>query len=237
MNIIDPIINHELINFIFRISLVVLLCGIIGMEREVKNRPAGLRTHILVGVGSCLLMILSINGFDSFIQDNVEGTKLDPSRIPSYVISGIGFLGAGTIIVNGVSVKGLTTAASIWIVAGIGLVIGAGMYFEGIATTAIVMSTLYLLKKFEKHINLKKDSVLLEMSVEKDEAVFSDIIDLIREYDMEITKLNVKKNDSDKYYKYCYWIEGKESKDVFKLLTEIKSLEEVYKISIKKPEA
>ncbi len=95
-----PPLSPEFMIVIKRILLIVLLSGLIGLERESKNHPAGLRTHILVGVGSCLLMLLSIYGFQPFLDEHPELNGFDPSRIPSYVISGIGFLGAGTILVH-----------------------------------------------------------------------------------------------------------------------------------------
>src|SRR5699024_9913846 len=111
-----------------RIIVATILCGLVGLEREVKGHPAGFRTHLLVGIGACMLMLLANYGFGACLEEAPPNTvRMDPSRIASYVVSGIGFLGAGTIIVQGVSVKGLTTAASIWVVAGIGLVIGDGL--------------------------------------------------------------------------------------------------------------
>ncbi|MHC8522914.1 MgtC/SapB family protein [Rossellomorea sp. H39__3] len=147
-----PPLSPEFMIVIKRILLIVLLSGLIGLERESKNHPAGLRTHILVGVGSCLLMLLSIYGFQPFLDEHPELNGFDPSRIPSYVISGIGFLGAGTILVHrGVTVRGLTTAASIWVVAGLGLVVGIGMHYEAIFTTAIIVLTLLFLTRAEQY--------------------------------------------------------------------------------------
>src|SRR5699024_3511102 len=97
---------------ILRILIALILSGMIGFEREMNNHSAGFRTHILVGVGACLMMLLSLYGFRDFQND--VSIRFDPARIPSYVISGIGFLGAGTIIVYGGTIRGLTTAASIW---------------------------------------------------------------------------------------------------------------------------
>jgi len=142
-------ITSEMMTIVVRLTLIVLLSGIIGFERELKNHPAGLRTHILVGVGSCLLMLLSLFGFESYLAINPQVTRYDPSRIPSYVVSGIGFLGAGTIMTHGATVKGLTTAASIWTVAGLGLVVGVGMYFESVLVTVIIITTLLFLDKLE----------------------------------------------------------------------------------------
>src|SRR5699024_4744058 len=121
---IQEFIGDNFETIISRLLVALVLSGIIGFEREWNNHSAGFRTHILVGVGSCLMMLLSLYGFLNFI-DAYDNVRFDPARIPSYVISGIGFLGAGTIIVYGGTIRGLTTAASIWTVAGIGLVVGA----------------------------------------------------------------------------------------------------------------
>ena len=124
--------------------LAAALGGIIGFEREKHNRRiAGLRTHILVSVGSALIMLVSIYVFYSYTGK----TAVDPARIAAGVVTGIGFLGAGTIIRSGESVKGLTTAASLWTVSGIGLAVGCCFYIAGWATTIIALATLYLLRK------------------------------------------------------------------------------------------
>ncbi|PAB60632.1 MgtC/SapB family protein [Anaeromicrobium sediminis] len=133
------LINTEVI---IRLVLSALLGGIIGMEREVNNRPAGLRTHILVTVGAALVMLISMDGF-------LGG---DPARLAAQVVSGIGFLGAGTILVQGQSIHGLTTAASLWVCACIGLAIGNGYYMGGIVTFLIVLFTLMTLGFFEKRV-------------------------------------------------------------------------------------
>jgi putative Mg2+ transporter-C (MgtC) family protein len=127
-----------------RILLALLLGGLIGWERESHERPAGFRTHILVIVGSTLLMIISINMAASY-----PGSNVDPGRIAAQVVSGIGFLGAGTIIREGLTVKGLTTAASLWATAAIGLACGGGYYYSAIITTVIVFVTLFFLSRIE----------------------------------------------------------------------------------------
>ncbi len=150
----QEIFDAEFIESITRLMIALILAGLIGFEREVNKHSAGFRTHILVGVSSCLMMLLSVNGFDYFIE-NFDNVRFDPARIPSYVISGIGFLGAGTIIVHGGTIKGLTTAASIWAVAGLGLIVGIGMYKEAIVTTLIILISLVVLNKFEKKLHSK----------------------------------------------------------------------------------
>lgn len=110
---------------IIRLLLAGLMGGIIGLERESHGRPAGLRTHIIVSLGSCLIMLVSIYGFE-------DAGNRDPARLAAQVISGIGFLGAGTILREGATIIGLTTAASLWVVAGIGLAMGAVFTWVGL---------------------------------------------------------------------------------------------------------
>lgn len=140
-------IDEHFFTMVIRICIAIVLCGAIGFEREIKHQDAGFRTHMLVGVGACSMMLLSIYGFQQFSH---VYPNADPTRIPSYVISSLGFLCAGTIIVRGANVRGLTTAASIWIVACIGLIVGAGMIGIAIILTIIVLISLFFIKKFEK---------------------------------------------------------------------------------------
>ncbi len=129
---------------ILRLIVGAVLGGLVGFERESHNRRmAGLRTHMLVCEGSTLIMLTSLYIFDLY------GSKapVDPARIAAGVITGIGFLGAGTIIRSGASVTGLTTAASLWTVSGIGLAVGCGFYTASYATTIIALAVLYLLRK------------------------------------------------------------------------------------------
>lgn len=137
----------------FRLVLSVLLSGIIGIERESIKRPAGLRTHILVCVGSTLVMLTSIYIFDIFKQQ----TALQPDRLGAQVISGIGFLGAGTIIRQGDTVRGLTTAASLWAVACIGIAVGVGFYIGAIIAVLLVLFILLSFAKFEKRIKVRRN--------------------------------------------------------------------------------
>lgn len=123
--------------------------GLIGLEREVHGSDAGLRTHILVCLGSSLVMVVSI-----LMASQFPGT--DPARISAQVVSGIGFLGAGSILRSATSVRGLTTAASIWAVAGIGLAAGAGYYSSAAIASILILVTLWLLRFIEKALNLKE---------------------------------------------------------------------------------
>jgi putative Mg2+ transporter-C (MgtC) family protein len=131
-----------------RLLLSALLGGLIGLEREWNNHAAGLRTHILVCIGSTAIMLLSIYGFSEFVT--VANVRTDPARLAAQVITGIGFLGAGAIMRTGSSVSGLTTAASIWVVAAIGLCVGAGFFYVAFLSTVLVFLILFVLNKVER---------------------------------------------------------------------------------------
>jgi putative Mg2+ transporter-C (MgtC) family protein len=137
--------NLELIT---RLCLAALLGGAIGFERERLSWAAGLRTHMLVCVGSCLFMIVSAYGFMGVLEH--EHVSLDPSRVAAQVVSGIGFLGAGSILLRGEIVRGLTTAASLWTVAAIGLAAGGGLYLAAAAATVIILIILAGIKPLER---------------------------------------------------------------------------------------
>ena len=128
-----------------RLMLSVILSGLIGLERQIHRRTAGLRTHILVSLGSCLIMLTSLYIFDIYKNQ----VSLDPARIAAGVITGIGFLGAGAILREREQIKGLTTAASLWIVAGIGLAVGCGFYNAAIFTTLLALVVLFFLRYAE----------------------------------------------------------------------------------------
>ncbi|MBN2482625.1 MAG: MgtC/SapB family protein [Candidatus Omnitrophica bacterium] len=135
-----------------RLGLAFVLGSILGLERERKGRDAGLRTHILVCTGSALIMLVSIYIYELFKHEG----SLDPARIASGVVTGIGFLGAGTIIRSRTGVMGLTTAASIWVSAAIGLAVGCGFISGAVVTTLIAFLTLFCLSFFEPRLQKDK---------------------------------------------------------------------------------
>ena len=126
----------------FRLGLAAILGGAIGVERELRDREAGIRTHLLVSLGSALFTIVSAYGFHEFLTSGGNIVRTDPSRIAAQIVTGIGFLGAGAIIRSGLSVRGLTTAATLWVVAAIGMACGAGYYWPAAATTALTVFAL-----------------------------------------------------------------------------------------------
>jgi putative Mg2+ transporter-C (MgtC) family protein len=146
-----------------RIFLAAFLGGLIGLEREWNNHAAGFRTHILVCIGSASIMLLSIYGFSEFVTET--NVRMDPARLAAQVITGIGFLGAGAIMRTGSNVSGLTTAASIWVVAAIGLCVGAGFFYCAALSTVLVVLSLFVLNKWEKHLmwHRRKHDVIIKI--------------------------------------------------------------------------
>lgn len=153
------------VEILLRLAAAALLGSMVGFERERLLWAAGIRTHMLVCVGSCLIMIVSAYGFAGVLDQ--QHTVLDPSRVAAQVVSGIGFLGAGSILARGEIIKGLTTAASIWTVAAIGLAIGGGLYFAGVASTILILIILAGVKPLEEAYRARNQTVYFKITAER----------------------------------------------------------------------
>ena len=169
-----------------RLLLSAFLAGLIGYERERVGRAAGFRTHILVGVGSCLVMLTGL----ALDEQLSQHSHFDPSRMAAQVVSGIGFLGAGTILRFRASVRGLTTAASLWAVGGIGLAIGAGFFIGGILTGVIVVLSLVVLSRLERIIR-KEWSHTLVVETQTLREDLAHIQKVLEDYDVAIQKFEI----------------------------------------------
>jgi putative Mg2+ transporter-C (MgtC) family protein len=149
---------------VVRLLMAAALGSVIGADRERLVWAAGLRTHMLVSVGACLFMIVSAYGFADSLGDHIV---LDPSRVAAQVVSGIGFLGAGSILLRGEVVRGLTTAASLWTVAAIGLAVGGGLYIEAVAATFIILVILAGIKPLEEHFQKRSQSHEIRLKADR----------------------------------------------------------------------
>ena len=163
---------------LLRVVLAGVLGGAIGAEREIREREAGLRTHMLVSIGAALFTLVSAYGFSDFHFSNASGITYDPTRIAAQVVTGIGFLGAGAIIRQGLSVRGLTTAASLWVVAAIGLATGAGYYSAALVTTVVVLVSLWPLRilAFRLFERVRPGELRLEVELQPSESPWSSSI-------------------------------------------------------------
>ena len=167
--------NTMIWDFVWRLVLAALFGTIIGLDREYREKEAGFRTHFLVSLGSALMMIGSQYGFSEILTH--DGVSLDPSRIAAQVVSGIGFIGAGTIIFNHQIVRGLTTAASLWATAGIGLTAGAGMSWLALAATILTLVALEGLSLVFRSLGSRRMVVVFSAS---DRTGVADTLDRIR---------------------------------------------------------
>jgi putative Mg2+ transporter-C (MgtC) family protein len=173
-------------NIIINLILALFLSGLIGFEREQHDRPAGLRTHVLVGTGATIIMMISLAMHNIHVEN-------DAGRIAAQVVSGVGFLGAGTIIKEGFSVKGLTTAASLWATAAIGLAIGGNFYFLAVLTTLFVIVSLYLLNsiEFNKHSQKYRR---LEFRLKNENEILSKISNILNTDQLRIRGMKIKRD-------------------------------------------
>lgn len=174
-----------------RLIVACVLGGIIGLQRESVGRPAGLRTHILVSISSALVMITSEAMFRQY------GSHMDPARLGAQVVSGIGFLGAGTIIRDGVTIKGLTTAASLWSVACIGLAVGGGMYWAAFFTTLLIYITLYTFKRIGDYVDRIRHNGCIAVSTNNDTQIAKAIEDILSQYNVHIYKVDFNKTEDN----------------------------------------
>lgn len=177
------------VHILLRLMLSLLLGGLIGWERERSNHAAGLRTHILVCLGSTLIMLLSIYGFADFVAE--ANVRIDPARLATAVITGIGFLGAGTILFTGKSITGLTTAASIWVVGAIGLAVGAGFYFAAVVSTLLILLNLIVFNKLEQRYIRGSKLHLITLHAANAPGLLDELSNMLRNEGFEVKKLIV----------------------------------------------
>jgi len=183
----------KLLDVLGRLLLALLLGGLIGYERESENRPAGFRTHILVCIGSALVMVTS----EFMYRDLTMERPIDLSRMGAQVISGIGFLGAGTIIREGFNVKGLTTAASLWAVSCVGLAAGIGFVEGAVIATILIYITLIVLKKIEKQFNVKKQYKNIFIEAEASAEIVFKLTDIFSRYQVLIKNIEYINSETD----------------------------------------
>jgi putative Mg2+ transporter-C (MgtC) family protein len=179
-----------------RLGVAAVLGAIVGSERQKHEWAAGLRTHMLVCIGSALVMLVSMNGFNDVVGE--KGIVLDPSRVAAQVVSGIGFLGAGTIIfMRNQVVRGLTTAAGLWAVAAVGLAVGGGLYWAAVITTALVFVILAILKPIEQRFFNRNRFNGVILKLEKRKVSMEDIEHVFTENNVKYTQINLSPADEE----------------------------------------
>ena len=182
---------------LLRLGLAAVFGGALGLERELREREAGLRTHLLVSVGSALFTIVSAYGFREFLNSGESVVRADPTRIAAQIVTGIGFLGAGAIIRQGLSVRGLTTAATLWVVAAIGMAVGAGYYSAAATTTIVALIALWPLRMLAWRIvrRFRGDTGLLLVQLPAGESP-ARVIDAVEAVDARIDSVEITHDEN-----------------------------------------
>ncbi|WP_246052594.1 MgtC/SapB family protein [Leptospira semungkisensis] len=224
------VVNSKSINsatVLLRISVVIVYAGAIGWNREGKNHGAGFRTHILIGLASTVLMLLSI-----YIPEYYSVVGGDPSRIAAQVVSGVGFLCAGAIMKFGLTVKGLNTAASIWMVSAIGLLIGAGLYFASGLTTVATLIILIVFDSIEEKYFGKYEYKVLVLDLKQKKFHRKGFRELLLRNKLRLVSESFMQDYQTKSIQIKLTISVPREFDVLKIVDEIRGLADVTKISI-----
>lgn len=235
---IDHLINIINLDYFIRIAIAVIFGFCIGLERELTNKYAGLRTHILVCLGACVFTLISIYGFptyapgDNVVVDNATGIR-DTSRVAAQIVTGIGFIGAGTVLRNGPIVLGLTTAATLWIAASIGMACGAGMFDIAFAGTVLSILTLVSIRVFERKVlpNSTKRTKRVKIGIVCANEFADKIQNFIIEKYQTISELSKKQltadNNSTKITCVVDVITRKPIKDLYKSFQSLQGIDSI----------
>ncbi len=228
-------ISH--LEIVVRLLSAFLLGAVIGIEREMNNHHAGFRTHILVTLGSALIMVLSIYGFPQFV--NEPNVRTDPARLAAQVVSGIGFLGAGTILRHGFSVSGLTTAASLWVSGGIGLACGAGFYFGAFISTGIVIFALLILNRLETKFFRSRRVTRLCMQLIDKPTVLQEVTDRITSFGYSVKDISIERmkfigGEGQDIVDITVAVKGDGSRNLAELIGWLSASRELHKINVVK---
>jgi putative Mg2+ transporter-C (MgtC) family protein len=217
------------IDMLIRLGLAFTAGTIIGFERSKRRQVAGLRTHILISTGACLLMLLSI----WLPQEHSAMKNGDPGRIAAQVVSGIGFLGAGAIIRLGNNVKGLTTAASLWLIAAVGLAIGAGMFIAAACAELISLITLSLMVFVEKKFFPAERSKTLELHYKDNNPDAEKVLEILKTYGVRAQSMDVNQSSGNKSARLKILVSIPDITDLSRLVRALKKTGNVGKVEIK----
>lgn len=228
---LDELLNQTFVDPIqifLRLFISFLLGGVIGWERESRRQPAGLRTHILICLGATILMITSIYIPQTF-QNFQNG---DPGRIAAQVVSGIGFLGAGAIFRLGANVKGLTTAATIWVVAAIGLTVGAGVYFGALMGTLFILFVLIGLNKVEKKFFPASHYRMLQIHFGSTKIETDSVFAVLDRYQIKSNSISLQQSKNKKFTRMKIIVLLPQATELKRLYKELNSINNVTQISL-----
>jgi len=212
--------------------LALLMGGVIGLERAWHGRPAGLRTHTLVCMSSALLMLLTVNQWDLMASVPIEAIRIDPTRMAQGIMTGIGFLGAGVIMKEGLTIRGLTTAASIWMTASIGIMIGMGFNTASSLATLLTLIVLSLFSRIEAKLPSRRFGRLVLRYKTSDDVMHEDIESLISAHDINNYHPSYHLVDEGRLFEYEMTIFTSDAENFRRLAESLKSVERLIEFSV-----
>jgi putative Mg2+ transporter-C (MgtC) family protein len=218
---------------LLRLVVAALLGGIVGLERHRSEKAAGLRTHALVGLGAALAMIVSAYGFDRVLQPG--RVVLDPSRVAAQVISGISFLGAGIILRQHQSIHGLTTAASVWAVAAVGLAAGGGLYLAAAGATVMILITLTALKSLEDRLPVREGRRTIQLVVTRSAFATTEIEAIIRRARLELLGIHARRGNAPPERRLEISLRQTSDTDWLALTEQLQAIEGVIEVRYEDP--
>jgi len=214
------------------LGLAVLAGGLIGLERTYHGRPAGFRTHTLVCTASSLLMLLTVYQWELLKGAPLETIRVDPTRMAQGIMTGIGFLGAGVIMKEGLTVRGLTTAASIWITAAIGVLIGIGFYFPAVVVTLVTLGTLSLFRWIEMIMPSHYYARLNVRFKRQETPAEAEFRDLITRQNFSVANLSYRLQQEGKYFEYQMTVRSQNTDNYRKLAETLTAMDKVLEFEI-----
>jgi len=224
--------NYQMLAEFGKLMLAALLGGAIGLERESHGQAAGIRTNTIICLGACLMMMLSLHMEEIFRHLDVDSVvRLDPSRIASYAIASMGFLGAGAIIKGRGTVRGLTTASGLWLVSGVGLAVGAGYIFPALASTLLSLVVLYVLRRITKDFLPRDIHTILILKFKGIQRQLDHIKKILSEYpQISIRFVNIQQSLPAQTITYRLRLRSKDYKhkgEIVQKFSEIQGVEEI----------
>ncbi len=213
----------------FKILMAFVLSGIIGLEREVVRRPAGMKTHTLICISATLVMSLGI-----YMRELYPGATMDPTRLPAQILAGIGFVGAGTILSNGLTVKGVTTAASLLATTCIGLAVGAGFYEGAIITTIFIFLILCFGTPAQKMVSMNFKRTVISVSSKNVNGTLSRVQEVFENNNIELHSVKQIHNYKDKTTTWKFRVKYKEEMSKSTLFKQLKEIEGVTEVDFAK---
>jgi putative Mg2+ transporter-C (MgtC) family protein len=212
-------VDINLIDNLLRIIFALIIGGLIGIEREIKNKPAGMRTNMLMCMGSCLIMILSVE------VARQKGMPADPGRIASQVVTGVGFIGAGTIIRSRASISGLTSAATIWLVAALGLVIGTGNFILAGATAVLIIIVLSLLRIAENRLAVRQSRHLIQFQFSASTERMKIVKRILRDFHITPENITLSREGRLIFFDIEYVTSDKQHQDLIEVMSAVDGVE------------